>query len=523
MPTDSSPIFVIGVPRSGTTLLRVLLDSHPGIAAGPETPWFCAHHPRTVGALVEYLCGDPLGYCANFGGSREEVFAAARVFVDTLLSSYARRKGKRRWAEKTPDNLLFLPFLKELFPDARFLHLRRDPLDTGLSTSVVPAHRQGVTPFNETQLALFFGLSVKNNIFNAVLRWVHWERKIAAGLAGIDALPVSYEELVRAPEATLRRILDFVNEPWAPEVMNFMAAKHEFPGWEWGSADVLHYSELAKGISTGSVARAERELSPVDREILESLICSEDASADILPQVRLANVEELKSEKFTRLVNWINSFAEPAGLLALPGGAKHWEYPWLWFQALGKIYWPGKRLVDVGSANGPLPWILAMLGAHVTLIEADARWIPHWEKLRDGLGVAVDWHIAPDLTAPLPDACADVLTSLSALERHPDKAAAIDDYARLLRPSGLLAMAFGIAEAGMHFPPWFGVAVTMGEFGDVVWNNPAFVGHSHVEWNSGDIPAFQWWHLHTHEHRDYVTGAAVLRRATENHETSCSD
>jgi 2-polyprenyl-3-methyl-5-hydroxy-6-metoxy-1,4-benzoquinol methylase len=514
MPTDRSPIFVIGVPRSGTTLLRVLLDSHPNIAAGPETPWFCAHHPRTLGALIEYLCDDPHGYCANFGGTQEEVFAAARVFVDTLLTNYTRRKGKARWAEKTPDNLQFLPFLKELFPTARFLHLRRDPLDVGLSTSVVPAHRKGVTPFNEIQLALFFGLSVTNNVFNAVLRWVHWERKIAMGLDGADALPVSYEELVRRPEEILRHIMEFLNEPWSPEMLNFMDSQHDFPAWEWGSADVIHYSRGSNGISTGRVGRAERELASIDREILEMLVRADDAAGEVVPQVRIANVEELQSDGFTRFVSWINSFAGPAGLRVLPDGATHWEYPWLWFHALGKIHWPGKYLIDVGSAGSALPWILAMLGARVTLIESDAQWIPVWKKLRDGLGVQLDWQIVSDLMAPLPNADADVLTSLSALERHTDKAAAIDHYARLLRPSGLLVMAFGVGEAGMHFPPWFGAAVTMQEFGSLVWGHPAFGGQSPPAWNSADIPAFRWWHLHTHEHRDYVTGGAILRRAS---------
>jgi hypothetical protein len=112
MSTASNPIFIIGVPRSGTTLLRVLLDSHPNIASGPETPWFCAHHPTIIGALVDYLCNVRHGYCQNFDGSRHEVFTAARAFVDTLLSSYARRKGQSRWAEKSPENLRFLPFLR---------------------------------------------------------------------------------------------------------------------------------------------------------------------------------------------------------------------------------------------------------------------------------------------------------------------------------------------------------------------------------------------------------------------------
>lgn len=513
MNSADAPIFVIGVPRSGTTLLRVLLDSHPHIASGPETPWFCAHHPTTLGALVEYLVSDKHGYCQNFGGSREEVFRAARLMADTLFGNYARRKGKRRWAEKTPNNLLFLPFLTEMYPDARYLHIRRDPLDVGLSTSVIPAHRKGVTPFNESQLNLYFGQSVDNTLFNAVLRTVLWQRKVVTGLAGIEHLTVDYEELVRTPEAALRRILEFTGEAWTPEVMNFMAARHEFPGWEWGSADVVHYSQAANGITTDRSGRAARELPPVDREILETLVRTGSEADTIRPQIRLANASEVESESFVRFAGWVKAFAEPAGLQPMPIGARHWEYPWLWFHVLGKIHWPGVRLVDIGGASGALPWIAAMLGARVTLIESDPQWIPRWESLRDGLGVEVSWQITADLSAPLPDASADVVTSLSALERHADKEQAAATFARLLKPDGLLVMAFGLNEEGMHFPPWFGTAVSMREFEEKVWCHPAFGSQAPPEWNDGDIPAFRWWHLHTYEHRDYVTAAAVLRRA----------
>jgi hypothetical protein len=189
---SDQPIFVIGVPRSGTTLLRVMLDSHPNIASGPETPWFCAHHPRTLGSLVDYLIEDQHGYCKNFGGSRAEVFNAARTFVSSLLGAHAARRGKSRWAEKNPANLLFLPFLTELFPHARFIHIRRHPLDVALSTSTVPPHRKGVTPHNERSLTLFYNQSMANNPFSALLRWVHWENLIARGLAGADRLPLQY-------------------------------------------------------------------------------------------------------------------------------------------------------------------------------------------------------------------------------------------------------------------------------------------------------------------------------------------
>ena len=107
MPTDSSRVFVIGVPRSGATLLRVSLHSPPGIATGPEMPWFHTHHPRTVGALVEYLRDVPICNSARFDGNREVWLAAARGFGATPLSSYSRRKGKRLWSKGCLDNPQF--------------------------------------------------------------------------------------------------------------------------------------------------------------------------------------------------------------------------------------------------------------------------------------------------------------------------------------------------------------------------------------------------------------------------------
>lgn len=509
---ESSPIFIIGVPRSGTTLLRVLLDSHPHIACGPETPWLCAHHPATVGSLVEYMSEDRHGYAKNFDGTREEVFAAARVFVDSLLSAYARRKGKRRWAEKTPENLRFLPFLRELFPDARIIHLRRNPLDVAISTSVVPAHRQGITPFNESRLGLFYGVSITNNVFNALLRWVYWDRMIVSGLTGVDVVPVQYEELVRTPEPVLRRVLAFAGEDWVPEMLNFMDAPHEFPAWEWGSADVVHYSGSARGITPERTNRAERELTPVDREILETLLRSVDSPVPIVPRARLANHPEVTSEKFVRFVSWYNSFAEPLGLDTLPLGAKHWEYPWLWMEALGQVHWPGKHVLDTGGSNSALPWILAMLGAKVTLLAANSDHIHVWERLRDGLSVPVEWRIAPTHVLPVPDSSVDVVTSFSALDRFADKSVALDEYARVLGPGGLLALSCGIGEPGMHFPPWFGTALSLSEFAGVVWKHPAFGNLAPPDCDPDDIPVFRYWHLHTHEHRDYVTAAAVMRR-----------
>lgn len=505
------PIFIIGVPRSGTTLLRTMLDSHPNIAAGPETPWLCAHQPRSIGALVEFLCSDRLGYVANFGGSREEVIAAARVLVDTLLSAYAHRRGKARWAEKTPDNLLHLPFLTELFPTARFVHIRRDALDVALSTAVIAPHRKGISERHEKALALGPGLHAENTLFSAALRHGLWERRIEAGLAGRAVLHIEFEDLVRSPEPTMRRVLEFVEEPFDRAVLDYASSPHDLPAWEWGSADVAHIAANAGGVSADRAGRAARELPGLDLDILRPLT-GQTSAASSAPLARLGSVDELRGERFTRFMGWLNSLAGPLGLRTFTTWSKVWEYPWLWFNALSSIPWAGARLVDLGSEMSPMPWLAAMLGAHVTLIETDPRWVPLWQRLRSGLGVRVDWKIAQSEKIPLPNACADVLTSLSVIEHQPDKASAVAEAARVLKPGGTLALSFDICEAGMTFPEWNGRALTRREFEDLIWLHPAFGQRKRPDWNESDLAPFHAWHRTTAPHHDYAVAAAVLRK-----------
>src|SRR5690606_9212980 len=148
----TDPIVIFGVPRSGTTLLRTLLDAHSQIAAGPEAPWLAEHQPRSALGLARYLAEDSHGAVANFGASRGEVFIAARRVVDEVMGAYARRRGKRRWAHKTPNDILHIESALELLPDARVIWLVRDGLDVALSTAVTAEHRRGVAPLYEKNL-----------------------------------------------------------------------------------------------------------------------------------------------------------------------------------------------------------------------------------------------------------------------------------------------------------------------------------------------------------------------------------
>ena len=232
---------------------------------------------------------------------------------------------------------------------------------------------------------------------------------------------------------------------------------------------------------------------------------------------RLASVAELESAPYREFMARMNAFAAAGDLRTFTDWSKVWEYPWLWTHALEAARWPGRRLVDLGSEISPLPWFLATLGARVTLIETDAQWIPRWEALRARLKVDVDWHIVDSERLPIPDAEADVLTSFSVIEHQPDKRAAVDEVARVLKPGGTLAISFDICEPdlGMSFPEWNGRALTLREFEEFVWNHPAFHPGPLPAWNRGDMAEFRRWHLRSAPHHNYVVGAAVLTRRAD--------
>jgi SAM-dependent methyltransferase len=213
---------------------------------------------------------------------------------------------------------------------------------------------------------------------------------------------------------------------------------------------------------------------------------------------RLGSVGELESAAFRDFMTESNAFAQQHGLRQFTDWSKVWEYPWLYQHGLGAIDWRGQQLVDFGSEISPMPWLLATRGARVTLIETDPQWQPLWEKLRAKLGVNVDWHLVSSEVLPLAASSADAVTSFSVIEHQPDKARAMGEIARILKPGA------------PTFPEWNGRALTLAEFEHEIWLHPAFGNSAKPEWNLADIPAYKTWHLRSAPHHNYVTGAAVL-------------
>jgi hypothetical protein len=198
---NAAPIFVIGSPRSGTTLLRLILDSHPDISCGEET-----HFLRDLEAIV----GRDWDLVSTYGLGRDWWLGQIRDLYSGFQAEVLRRSDKRRWAEKDPTYTLHLGFIDELFPGAQYVHLIRDGHD------VVASFRDRWGYKSAARAARS-----------------EWARYVGAARVLGDRLPESryleirYEELVADPDTQGRRLFDFLREPWDPDVLDFDAADHQ--------------------------------------------------------------------------------------------------------------------------------------------------------------------------------------------------------------------------------------------------------------------------------------------------------
>lgn len=198
--SPSPPIFVVGCQRSGTTLLRLMLDSHPDISCGPETR-FLADLARITSTDWKRM--------AHFGFDRDYWHRSVAQFFATVQSDYAASRGKTRWADKTPRYALSLDYIDALFPDCQVIHVIRDAHD------VVASHRHR------------FGYVAAAKAAEKWPRYIRAARRSGARLGADRYFEVRYEELVADPKAVMKGLLEFLGEPWDDAVLHHEDHLHD--------------------------------------------------------------------------------------------------------------------------------------------------------------------------------------------------------------------------------------------------------------------------------------------------------
>lgn len=254
-PVGLPPILIIGTHRSGTSLLRRILDSHSRIACPPES--------KFVLPLVEVLRdGQAMGGLDSMGYSRQAVVRATAAFAASFFADYAAARGKARWADKTPNYVNVLPELWELFgPDARFLLIFRHGLDVAHSLS--DPHRS--FPAARASVARWGGPPA----VAAGRYWAEQTRKIEAFRAEHPEAchQVRYEDLTTRPEDVLPAMFAFLDEPWEPEVIEYGRFEHD-AGFE--DPDVRRRRRVVP--NSGKYAEWPPELQQAVREACEPLL-----------------------------------------------------------------------------------------------------------------------------------------------------------------------------------------------------------------------------------------------------------
>jgi Sulfotransferase family len=241
------PVFVLCNGRSGSTLLRFLLDAHPDLACPPETNLpAMAGQLATVWSLIE---GAPLS--AERGDEPPMIPDAAitgvRRTMDEMIASYLARRGKKRYCDKSLGTARFAELLLRVYPEAKFLCLYRHPMDviaSGIEACPWGLNGYGFDPYIA---------STPGNVVWALARfWVDGAGSIMAAQEQFAACchQVRYEDLVTDPEAVAASIFEFLGVPQEPGISGrcFSTERERF-----GPADykIWHTSQ----ISAGSVGR----------------------------------------------------------------------------------------------------------------------------------------------------------------------------------------------------------------------------------------------------------------------------
>ncbi len=266
--TDLSPFFIIGSGRSGNTLLRRILNNHSKLFIPPET--------YVLGSVIQLWIiygGAPWKHIVSLVFDSFELYPEFDTFdikslielkkdmiklpdgersLDNLLNSfylfYAKQHGinKERWGDKTPLNVFYLKKISKVFPNAKYIHIIRNPYDSIYS---------------------YINSKLYDNYKDATLRWVSAVKLSKKfGENRNEYLEIFYEDLVSKPETEIKKVCSFLNIAFEE---NMFSENKEFLG------DInlrSHHSNVLKPINTSSIGKGLKKLSSQEKDIIDNIL-----------------------------------------------------------------------------------------------------------------------------------------------------------------------------------------------------------------------------------------------------------
>ncbi len=238
---NNEPIFVVGMPRSGTTLMRYCLNQHSHIYIVPETNFFETVYGNRqiipeakISENIDKLLSKLMGFTYQDADMHllkeffplkdvlaQEIKDKAQNYRDIatiVFSKFAKEKGKQRWGEKTPRHLFFIDQIYDFFPNAKIITMERSAKNTIASN------------FKSNHIKTGF-------LDNCVLykKCLDYARKYQDKI-----LIVKYEDLTRNPESTMKKVCEYIGEEFEPQMLN--------PGMidsSYNSENIIHDRQLA--------------------------------------------------------------------------------------------------------------------------------------------------------------------------------------------------------------------------------------------------------------------------------------
>ena len=240
-----TPIIIGGHARSGTTLLRVILDTHPHVVCGPESRIF---ESLAQGGLKKIKKrADRIA--KRYDTTRADIMQLLKEadneseFVYRFFNMYCDKTGKARWAEKTPNNIYWFDAISTAFPEMYLVHVIRDFRDLCLSRH----------PTNEA-----FQCDGVN--YRLLPGWINAIRSGIRQRNNPRYIEIRYEDLILDTTATLQKLFEFIRLPWDDMVLDFY--KHDGPTRNERVAPEV--TATRQPISQASVGKWRKEMPPED-------------------------------------------------------------------------------------------------------------------------------------------------------------------------------------------------------------------------------------------------------------------
>ena len=222
-------IFIGGLPRSGTTMVQNILDSHPSIYGGPEFDRI----PNIIDLRNKLLISFESGRISNYT-SKQNIDLSISQLIENLFNGIDTQKKYSYISEKTPWNILFFDELVTIFPDAKFIMVLRNPLNVFNSMKNVAkrAKEKDVIPPDFT---------TNYKIAVAYMETVYKIMQRLLSKYPNNFYLIRYEDLLINLDAQTKNICEFIGVEWTAKLLDFNKIKH--PGEEQMTKDDIWYTK----------------------------------------------------------------------------------------------------------------------------------------------------------------------------------------------------------------------------------------------------------------------------------------